>query len=160
VGAIKSIFKLLYKWSIFSKRVTKNNVDCPFIHNATSYIFYDIFFVGQTDIIDFFGVSGNDKRDKITLYSSSSLMVFCGSQQTGVNFDWFFSNGTKVGTANRNVREGHYANGTTVLQIGRFGRVTWCDADTYVCRANQTATGRVQQKTFKVTYYCEFCYMD
>ena len=116
---------------------------------------YLFLFIGQTDIIDFFGISGNDNRDKATIGSYSSLVVFCGSQLSGVKFDWYFSNGTKVGTANRNVREGHFDNGTAVLQIGRFGRVTSCDADTYVCRANQTATSRVQQKTFKVTYGCE-----
>ncbi len=109
-------------------------------------------FTGQTDIIDFFGLNGNNDRDKITVNSYTSLSVFCGSSLTNVKVDWFFSNGTKVGISNRNVREGHFNNGTTVLQMGRFGRLTACDVDTYICRANQTTTGRAQQKTVTVIY--------
>ena len=65
-----------------------------------------------------------------------------------------------MGVANLNVREGRYANDTAVLQVGRFGRITVCDAGTYICRANQTSSGRAQQRTFKVTvnsknsFYC------
>ena len=111
--------------------------------------------VGQTDVIDFFGINGND-FDKITLYSfSSSINIFCGSSFPNAQLNWFYSNGTRVGVSNRHIREGHFKNGTIVLQIGNERRLTVCDADIYTCRANVTTSSgsqRGQQRTFKLTF--------
>lgn len=74
--------------------------------------------------------------------------MLCGATEDGVQLDWFFENGTKVGTTNRNVREGHFENGTASLQIASDRGLSPCDAGAYVCRANQSATGRVEQKVF------------
>ena len=109
---------------------------------------------GYTDIINTFGLFG-DQSDRATLYTyrRNEPSIFCGSSLPGVEIDWFFSNGTKVGISNRNIREGHYSNGTTILQ---FGIISVCDtADLYTCRANQSATGKVQQRTFNIQVNCE-----
>ena len=56
----------------------------------------------------------------------------------------------KVGISNRNIHEGHYSNSTTI------GTISVCDtADLYSCRANQSETGRVQQRTFNIQVNCE-----
>lgn len=111
--------------------------------------------VGQTDIIDFFGINGNN-LDRITLYSfSRSVNVFCGSSLPNPKVHWFYSNGTKIGSSNRHLREGVFSNGTSVLQIGNERRLTVCDGGTYTCRANITnskGVERVQQKTFKLVF--------
>ena len=108
-----------------------------------------VFLTGQTDIINLFGIHGDgiDKVAITTSYSAPGVGALCGSNLPGVEINWLFSNGEKVGIGNRDVHEGHFANGTSILQ---FGLVTLCDSGLYICRANQTATGKVQQRTLKV----------
>ncbi len=115
----------------------------------------NIIIAGQTDVINFFGINGND-LDRATFYSySRSINIFCGSSIPNAEIHWLFSNGSRVGTDNRHLREGHFPNGTTVLQIGNERRVTLCDAGTYICKANVTGSNglaRVQQRTFRVFF--------
>ena len=73
-----------------------------------------------------------------------------------MTLDWFFSNGTKVGTTNRNIREGHFENQTASLQIASDRRLSYCDSGVYACRANQSSKGRVEEKTFTLTIGGEF----
>ena len=91
-------------------------------------------------------------RYTASTYRRRSINVFCGSRVSNIQIDWYFPNGTKVGIANRRVREGHYPNGTTVLQIGLRSYITVCDGGVYTCRANVTSLNKVQQKTFKLLY--------
>lgn len=86
----------------------------------------------------------------------SDLQIFCGSNLPGVQLDWFFSNGTKVGNNNRNIREGHFPNGTTSLQIASDRSLSPCDSGVYICRANQSEAGRAEQKSFNLTIDSEF----
>ena len=122
--------------------------------------FSNIFFhnTGQTDIIDIFGIHGNG-IDKITLYTSHSgnvINILCGSSLPGVDINWLLPNGTKVGISDRDILEGYIANGTSALQ---FRRITLCISDLYICRANQTVTGMVQQRTLKVKVNSKFLTM-
>ena len=81
--------------------------------------------------------------------------MLCGATAEGVQLDWFFENGTKVGISNRNVRKGHFENGTASLQIASDRRLSLCDSGVYACRANQSSTGRVEQKTFTLRVGCK-----
>ncbi len=114
---------------------------------------------GETDVINLFGINGND-LDRVTLYSfSQSVNVLCGSKYKNANIDWFHANGSKVGIINRHLREAHFSNGTVILQIGNERRLTPCDAGIYSCRANATTEEgivKVQQKNFKLTFNSEW----
>ena len=95
-----------------------------------------------------FGINGNglDKETKFTF--QTDLHIHCSpSHPENSTVDWFFSNGTKVGNSDRNIREGHYANGTAVLQIASDRRLSYCDAGVYTCVVN-TTSGFVQRKNF------------
>ena len=74
----------------------------------------------------------------------------CGTSVEGVQLDWFFSNGTKVGSTNRNVRVGHFPNGTVSLQIASDRRLSPCDSGVYTCRANLSESNQAQEKTYTV----------
>ena len=65
-----------------------------------------------------------------------------------------------MGISSLHIREGHYSNGTTVLQIGYVGRITACDGGIYTCKANKSSNNdnRVQQRTFKLTYNSMYIY--
>ena len=75
-----------------------------------------------------------------------------------MQIDWYFENGTKVGTSDRNIREGHFNNGTTSLQIASNRQLSLCDSGRYTCIANKT--GKVEQKVFTLTinskYLCVY----
>lgn len=109
--------------------------------------------IGHRDIINFFGLNGNGLDRGIVTERQSDIHILCGSSLEGVQLDWYFSNGTKVGITNRNIREGHFPNGTTSLQIASDRRVTPCDSGVYSCRARQVnnETERTEQKTFTLT---------
>ena len=129
-------------------------MSCTDIEVCLSTVY--MYILGHEDIITLFGING-DGLDRATRFTSSSnIHVLCGAIADGVQLDWFFENGTKVGTSNRNVREGHFENGTASLQIASNRRVSPCDAGVYACRANQSATERVEQKTFKLTVGSKF----
>ena len=67
-----------------------------------------------------------------------------------------------MGISSSHIREGHYSNGTTVLQIGYLGRITVCDGGIYICRANKSSSNdnRVQQRTFKLTINSMYNYIS
>ncbi len=111
----------------------------------------------STDFIPFitkFGIYGNG-IDKVRQYSyGRTIRVLCGSSVSGVSIDWYFSNGTKVGITNRQLREAHYANGTAVLEIGLGRRLNLCDAGTYVCVANKSDGGE-HRREFILVINCK-----
>ena len=110
---------------------------------------------GQTDIINFFGINGNDlNRYAADPYTRSSINVYCGSNRPNVTINWYYANGTRVGVSNRYLREGHFSNGTSVLQIGNGRRVSICDAGIFICQANASTNGnvQVQKRSFKLTF--------
>ena len=78
------------------------------------------------------------------------LVAHCSTGKPNVQIDWFFENGTKVGITDRNLREGHYPNGTTVLQIAVSRRFNPCDGGVYICVANDTV-GNVERRNFSLT---------
>lgn len=93
-----------------------------------------------------------DGLNRATAHSHErNIHILCGTSSPGVQLDWFFSNGTKVGVSNRNVREGHFPNGTVSLQFGSHRTLSPCDSGIYTCRANQSNGSRVEGKTFTLT---------
>lgn len=134
------------------------------LHNYSRYIYFYISrnkflllsFTGHKDIINFFGLNGDGLDRSVTFSFRRNIHILCGSSLEGVQLDWFFSNGTKVGNTNRNVREGHFRNGTASLQIASDRNVGPCDSGMYSCRANQSGSGRVEQRTFTLTVDREF----
>ena len=103
-----------------------------------------------TDYIPFiinFGIDGNG-LDKATrkLGSDSDISVHCDAGLSNITIDWFFSNGTQVGSQNRNVRQVKYSNGTTVLQIARGRSLGYCDGGLYMCRATSLLGGSQERR--------------
>jgi len=109
---------------------------------------------GQNCIVEF-GVNG-DGLDKVTRYSfQRDLRIHCRAARPEAEVDWFYTNGTKIGSSDRNFREGHYPNGTTVLQIASSRRLRTCDAGTYTCVAN-CSDGLVQSRNFTLVISSKF----
>jgi hypothetical protein len=103
---------------------------------------------GFDPIIVGFGIDGKGLDKDKAFTSQTNLRIHCSpSHPANSTVDWFFSNGTKVGITDRNIREGHYANGTTVLQIANDRRLSYCDAGVYTCKVN-TTSGREHTKNF------------
>ena len=98
-----------------------------------------------------FGVYGNNVDKIMRSTSTYGLEVHCTTSNdpsiTATN--WFFANGSKVGLATSNFREGHYGNGTTVLQIGLNRWLSFCDGGNYTCVVN-TTSGRTERRTFRL----------
>ena len=108
-----------------------------------------------TNCIVEFGVNG-DGLDKVIRYTfQRDLRIHCRARSPGAEIDWFYTNGTKIGSNDRNFREGHYRNGTTVLQIASRRRLTTCDAGTYTCVAN-CSDGAVQSRNFTLVLSSKF----
>ena len=96
-----------------------------------------------------FGING-DSVDKVTKQTYNyGIQVHCtvSNDPSITTTDWFFANGSKVGLVDSNFREGHYNNGTTVLQIGVGRRLTYCDGGNYTCVVN-TTSGRIEKRSF------------
>ena len=102
--------------------------------------------LGNEPIISSFGVDGSDTVIRYTY--QRNVMVHCGTGRQNVQITWLFQNGTEVGITDRNLREGHYANGTTVLQIAASRSLNPCDGGVYTCVANETISGRIQKRNF------------
>ena len=97
-------------------------------------------------MIIWFGIN-RDGLTRVLRYSfQANVVVHCGVGTNETQIDWFFSNGTKVGIMNRNIREGHFQNGTALLHIGSTRRLNLCDAGVYTCVAN--TSGHVERKNF------------
>ena len=101
-------------------------------------------------LIIYFGING-DGLDRATkqLDSEEDISIHCDTGISNVTTNWFFSNGTLVGTTDRNVRQASYPNGTTVLQIANNRPLDYCDAGVYTCRA-VSSTDEVQERSFKL----------
>jgi hypothetical protein len=107
-----------------------------------------------------FGLFG-DGTDRATRFTfQRQIRIFCGSGLSDVTLGWFFSNGSRVGIGRRDLREGHFPNGTAVLDIGIGRRLTICDAGTYTCVANSSSRG-IHSRDFVLTinskYTPKFC---
>ena len=103
-----------------------------------------------------FGIYGND-LDKVTRSTFTyGFEVHCTTSNDPniTTTDWFFANGTKVGLVSSNFREGHYGNGTTVLQIGINRRLSYCDGGNYTCVVN-TTSGRTERRSFRLAIGCK-----
>ena len=101
-----------------------------------------------------FGLNGNGLDRVVTYLWRRNLRVHCRAGTSDADIDWFFANGTKVGSSNQNLREGHYLNGTTVLQIASNRRLSLCDAGTYTCVTN--CSGMTQSRNFTLVINCKY----
>ena len=107
-------------------------------------------FVDFTPFIVHFGING-DGFDRATkqLNSEEDISIHCDTGISGVSINWFFSNGTLIGTTDRNVRQASFPNGTTLLQIANGRALDYCDAGVYTCRA-VSSTGEIQERNFRL----------
>ena len=103
---------------------------------------------GTGPLITRFGINGDGLDRDIRSTYERNLLIHCGTPQSDVQIDWYSPSGEKVGITNRNLREAHYNNGTTVLQIATFRRLSICDAGVYTCVANNTSNRNSQRKNF------------
>ena len=99
-------------------------------------------------IISSFGLDGSGLDSVVRYTYQRNVMVHCGTGRQNVRIYWLFQNGTEVGITDRNLREGHYTNGTTVLQIAASRSLNPCDGGVYTCVANETSSGRIQNRNF------------
>ena len=93
---------------------------------------------GAGPLITRFGINGDGLDRAVRHTYQRNVLIHCGTPQSDVQIDWYSPSGEKVGITNRNLREAHYNNGTTVLQIAAFRRLSICDAGVYTCVANDT----------------------
>ena len=108
------------------------------------------FYLDFIPFIIYFGINGNgfDRATK-QLESEGDISIHCDTGISNVTTNWFFSNGTLVGTTDRNIRQASYPNGTTVLQIANDRAVDYCDAGVYTCQA-VSSMGGVQERSFNL----------
>ena len=100
----------------------------------------------DTNCLVGFGLNGDDLDRSVQYPWRRDLHIHCRAGTRNSEVDWFFANGTKVGTSDRNIREGHFQNGTTILQIASNRRVSLCDAGVYTCVAN--CSGLIETRNF------------
>ena len=114
------------------------------------WIIVFVFCLDFTPFIIYFGINGNglDRATK-QLDSEEDISIHCDAGLSNVTTNWYFSNGTQVGTTDRNIRQASYPNGTTVLQIANGRALDYCDAGVYTCLA-VSSTGEVQERDFKL----------
>ena len=110
---------------------------------------------GAEPIISSFGIDGDGLDRAVRSSYHRNLLIHCGTHRSNVEIDWFSPNGDMVGTS-RNLREAHYNNGTTVLQIAAFRRLNSCDGGVYTCVANDTSSRKVQHKNFTLIIGSKF----
>ena len=107
-------------------------------------------------LITRFGINGDGLDRAIRYTYQRNLLIHCGTPHSDVQIDWFSPSGEKVGITNRNLREAHYNNGTTVLQIAAFRQLSACDAGVYTCVANGTNNINSQSKNFSLIIGSKF----
>ena len=105
----------------------------------------------HSSLITEFGING-DGIDKVMRYLySSTIYVHCTPRNdviTNATAEWFFENGTRVGTRSGSThREQQYTNGTIVLVVGFDSLLSYCDGGFYTCVVNSTS-GRNEKRTF------------
>jgi len=105
-------------------------------------------FSGEGPIIDSFGINGDGLNIAISSTSRRDVQIHCGSTRPGIVIDWYNSEGVKIGIKDRNLREGHYDNGTTILQVAASRRLSECDGGVYTCIAEEMQTGAIHQRNF------------
>ena len=113
--------------------------------------------IGDGPLITGFGINGNNLDVVTKSYSSSSssrIYVHCTTRDTSSNttVEWFFANGTKVGTAvgGSNIGVDKFSNGTTMLKVGIERGLRYCEGGKYTCVVN-TTSGRSEKRTFHLS---------
>ena len=83
----------------------------------------------------------------ISFYQYGRVHVYCSTSGDTLG-EWYFSNGTRIGTRDRNFRAGHFSNGTAVLQIADTRPLSYCDGGTYTCRVVNDTTLHYETRNF------------
>ena len=123
---------------------------------ATSSLLYCMTSIptGFDPLIIEFGLNGNglDRARLYTYYYGyGRVNIHCtSSNATHAPADWYYStNGTRIGVRDRNFRAGHFPNGTAMLQIAHYRRLSYCDGGNYTCIIN-TTSGHYETRTFNL----------
>lgn len=82
-----------------------------------------------------------------SLHSEGDIAVHCGTGTIDVMINWYFSNGSQIGSTDTNVRQAMSHEGMVILQLANGRSMDYCDAGVYTCRAVSTS-GVVQERTF------------
>jgi deleted-in-malignant-brain-tumors protein 1 len=102
-------------------------------------------------LISKFGVYGNGIEVVTASIYQLGFNVLCGSNVKDMTFVWKLANGSHIGISNPGFRQGRFANGTAVLQIGTalpyIRRLVTCDGGVYTCVAT-SAGGDVITRNF------------
>ena len=80
----------------------------------------------------------------------TDIRIHCRSGVSS-NVMWVMSDGSPVGTADRNLRQVSNADGTVILQIASSRQVTYCDAGVYTCVVND-GQGRSEERDFTLRF--------
>ena len=87
----------------------------------------------------------------------TDIRIHCRSGVFSNNVTWINSDGSPVGTADRNLRQVSNADGTVILQIASSRQVTYCDAGVYTCVVTDDQ-GRSEERDFTLRFTgIEFC---
>ncbi len=116
-----------------------------------------LFITGAEPIINRFGLNGDNLDRLIRSIFQNNLNIHCGSSRNNVQIDWLAPDGEKIGSSDRNRRVGRFSNGTAVLQIAAFRRLTSCDGGIYMCVATVPGTQEMMQKAFTLFIGCKLC---
>jgi len=98
----------------------------------------NFFLLDFVPVIYAFGINGDGFNRATVWPGDTDIRVHCCVSDTSVEVNWYDSEGTAVGTTDRNLRQVSYNNGTTVLQIASNREVSYCDAGIYTCVASTT----------------------
>ena len=114
-------------------------------------------------LIKEFGYNANG-LDRATLYTYfyryGRVRIHCTPGNiTSTTVDWYYAiNGTRIGVRDRNFRAGHYPNGTAMLQIADYRRLSYCDGGNYTCIANSTS-GAYEKRNFSLIIGCKLLWL-
>ena len=122
---------------------------------ALVYFLYNLIPIGFDPLITEIGYNGNG-LDKATLHPFiqyilyGGVNVLCTSRNTThAPADWYYANGTRIGVRDRNFRVVHFPNGTAMLQVAHYRRLSYCDGGNYTCIIN-TTSGHYETRTFNL----------
>ena len=117
-----------------------------------------LYLTDYTPFIIYFGINGNGlDRAMRNLNSEGDIAIHCATGTLNVVIGWYFSNGSQIGSTNRNLRQARSTNGTAILQIANGRSVDYCDAGVYTCRAVSTS-GVVQERNFMLRVNSKYNY--
>ncbi len=102
-------------------------------------------------LITGFGVNGDALDRAIAWPDQSDIRVHCDTAEVNSVVTWYKSDGAPIGTANQNLRQTSYLNGTTLLQIASNRLVSYCDAGVFYCIV-RNSRGLTQNRTFTLLF--------